>query len=106
MAASEKRADLEPYFVRTVRSLQSGLASANREIRRNQRILGEWEARILYSLDCVADRVGFESAKKRIFNNMQMHGWHHAKKRIFNNMQMHGWHRNAWKAMQGSLNGL
>ena len=57
MAASEKRADREPNFVRTVRSLQSSLASTNREI---WRIFGEWEARILYSLDCVAERLGFE----------------------------------------------
>jgi hypothetical protein len=56
MAASEKRAEREPNFVRTVRSLQSSLASTNREI---WRIFGEWEARILYSLDCVAERVGF-----------------------------------------------
>jgi hypothetical protein len=33
MAESEKRADREPHFVRTVRSLQSGLESTNREIR-------------------------------------------------------------------------
>ena len=73
MAASEKRADREPNFVRTVRSLQSSLASTNREI---WRIFGEWEARILYSLDCVAERVGFESEQKLNLNELDGRGWH------------------------------